>query len=256
MNGRETLNRPLEKRRELVHSSFKEINQKVLFARYKNITNEDEILPFFEEAVNHRTEGLMCKTLGKTSNYLPDKRSDTWYKLKKDYLSGLSDTVDLIPVGAWIGEGKRKGWYGAFLLARYNTKSQKLETVTKVGTGFSDEMLQSLYNTMKETEVQDKPKDVICGDKEPDVWFEPKYVWEIKGADLSVSLEYKCAMKLVNSEKRGVCLRFPRFIRVREDKDIESSTPHTTIFDMYKQQPSVKESKDAKMNIDDEEDDQ
>ena len=256
LNGKDLMNKPLLHRRELVHKSFKEINQKVFYARYKNIENEDEIIPFFDEAVDHRTEGLMCKTLVNDSRYLPNKRADTWYKLKKDYLSGLSYTVDLIPVGAWIGEGKRKGVYGAFLLACYNSVSNKLETITKVGTGFSDEMLQKLYDEMKEKEVPKQPLNVICGDKQPDIWFDPCYVWEIKGADLSLSLEYRCAQKKVNLEKRGVCLRFPRFIRVREDKDIESSTPHTTIYDMYKQQPSIKESKDAKMTKMDESDDE
>ena len=241
------MNKQLKERRSIIRKSFKEIDQKIFFARYKDIEKEEDFMPFFEEAVGHRTEGLMCKTLNENAEYIPDKRTDTWYKYKKDYINGAGDTVDLIPIGAWLGEGKRSGVYGAFLLASYNEKTNKFETVTKVGTGFSDEMLKTLYDTLKEYEIPDSKRNsnIEFGtnkpDNKPDVWFTPIQVWEIKGADLSLSLDYKCALNYVKQEHRGVCLRFPRFLRIRDDKKPEEGTSSKQIYEMYKDQPSVRE---------------
>ncbi|KAL7722215.1 DNA ligase [Entamoeba marina] len=238
LNGEDLMDKSLKDRREILHSSFNEIPQQFLFARYKDVSSEDDILPFFEEAVNARTEGLILKTLTTNANYIPDKRSDNWIKLKKDYLNGVGDTVDLVVIGAWKGEGKRKGVYGAYLVGCYNSDDDVFESVTKVGTGFSDEKLKTLYDTLSII-VCKQPTNVKHGSNLPDVWFQPKYVWEIKGADLSLSLVYRAANKKVALEKRGVCLRFPRFLKVRDDKEPIDATSHLQIYEMYNDQPAI-----------------
>lgn len=62
---------------------------------------------FLNEAVDASTEGLIVKTLHDT--YEPSKRSSHWLKLKKDYLAGVGDTFDVVPIGAFYGRGKRAG---------------------------------------------------------------------------------------------------------------------------------------------------
>lgn len=161
----------------------------------------------------------MVKTLEEEgSSYEPAKRSFKWLKLKKDYLdSGLGDSFDLVPIGAMLGGGKRKGLYGAYLLASYNEDMERYETICKTGTGFSDEQLEEFHKFFQDKIVNNPPVEYNVKDFKADVWFDPSVVWEIKGADLQISPVYTCAVGEAD-ENKGIGLRFPRLIRVREDK--------------------------------------
>ena len=131
----------------------------------------------------------MVKTLEVDSTYEPSKRTFKWLKMKKDYLDdGMVDTFDLVPIAAQYGIGKRTGKFGSFLLACYNPEWERYETCCKTGTGFSDEALELIFKQLSECIIPEPQKDYELGPalifKKMDVWFEPKYVWEIKGADL------------------------------------------------------------------------
>ena len=103
--------------------------------------------------------------------------------MKKDYLSGVGDSLDLVVVGAYHGKGKRTNVYGAFLLACYDVDSEEYQTICKIGTGFSDEMLQAHYQTLKPLEMTSPRGDLKAGGAKPDVWFQPQIVWEVLTAD-------------------------------------------------------------------------
>ena len=107
------------------------------------------------------------------SPYTCSRRSWEWVKLKKDYIDGLGDTLDLVPIGALLGVGKRKGLYGSYLLAAYNSDMEVYETICKIGTGFSDEVLQKAFEFFQDKISPVKPKDyrVSSGAEEMDVWF-------------------------------------------------------------------------------------
>lgn len=163
----------------------------------------------------------MVKTLTTNATYEPSKRSFNWLKLKKDYLeTTIGDSLDLVVVGADYGTGKRTGTFGSFLLACWNEDRERLETVCKVGTGFSDEALQTIYGQLKDLIVDKAPSNLKYKEKNIDTWIAPQLVWEIKAADLSLSPIYLAGVGEVDPEK-GIALRFPRYIRTREDKTVE-----------------------------------
>lgn len=124
-------------------------------------------------------------------------------QLKKDYLAGVGDSLDLVVVGGYYGKGKRTNVYGAFLLACYDADSEEYQTICKIGTGFSDEALQSHYESLKPLEIQTPRGDIKVGGAKPDVWFEPKIVWEVLTADLSLSPIYTAAQGLVSAGERA-----------------------------------------------------
>lgn len=100
-------------------------------------------------------------------------------------------------VGGYYGKGKRTNVYGAFLLACYDADGEEYQTICKIGTGFSEEALQAHYDTLKPLELTKLRGDIKVGGAKPDVWFEPKVVWEVLTADLSLSPIYTAAQGLV-----------------------------------------------------------
>lgn len=119
-------------------------------------------------------------------------------QLKKDYLNGVGDSLDLVVVGGYYGKGKRTAVYGAFLLACYDADSERFQTICKIGTGFSEEGLKTHAEQLKELEMDSCRADVDAGGAKPDIWFEPKMVWEVLAADLSLSPIYTAAKGLVS----------------------------------------------------------
>ena len=141
----------------------------------------------------------MVKMLDSSASYYePSRRSVNWLKLKKDYLAGLGDSLDLAVVGGYYGKGKRTNVYGAFLLACYDADAEEFQTICKIGTGFSEEALQEFYTMLKPLELPAVRGDMKVGGAKPDVWFEPKIVWEVLTADLSLSPVYAAAQGLVS----------------------------------------------------------
>jgi DNA ligase-1 len=146
----------------------------------------------------------------------------------------------LVPIGAYFGKGKRTGVYGAFLMACYDPDNEEYQTITKIGTGFSDEDLKALYDQLHPHEVAQPPKyyrlpDLSHASHAPDVYFRPVQVWEVQAADLSVSPKYLAACGLVD-ETKGIALRFPRYMRTRDDKKPEDATTSEQVADFYKRQ--------------------
>ena len=201
-------------------------------------------------------EGLMVKTLDTNASYEPSKRSLNWLKLKKDYIDGMGvcDSVDLVCIGGYHGKGKRVNVYGAYLMACYDPERDEFQSVCKVGTGFKDEDLIRLTEKMKPLILGTKrrPANYNVGDPlEPDDWFQASVVWELQAADLSKSSVHKGGYGRLEAG-RGIGLRFPRYLRDREDKKAEGATNSEQIADMYFSQGEV--NNEANGNGDDDDD--
>ena len=185
-------------------------SERLRLATAIQVSDEAGLEAAFEQAVTDGCEGLLCKSLSPTAGYQAGARGWLWIKLKRDYRTELSDTVDLVVVGALYGRGRRRGIYGALLLAAYDPAADVFRTTTKCGTGFSDAELAALPGKLAPLVRQEPPARVDPGRAEADVWFEPALVVEILSAELTLSPRYSAAWGKLKDDS-GLALRFPRF---------------------------------------------
>ncbi len=192
-----------------------------------------ELEKFMEDAITGGCEGLVVKDPG--SPYRAGAREFAWIKLKREYRSELTDTLDLVVIGAFHGRGRRAGTFGTFLLGTYDRKREIFTSIAKVGTGFSDEDLARFPRLLGPYESHVRPPGVES-DMVPDVWFRPHLVIEIIAAELTLSPIHTAARGRVRPEA-GISLRFPKFTgKVRDDKRPEDSTTVEEIVEMYQHQ--------------------
>jgi DNA ligase-1 len=234
VDGKDLTLEPYPVRRKMLEKAIQEVDRTKIATSI--VTSSPEKLEgFFLEAVEDGCEGLVCKSVAKDSVYQAGARGWLWIKYKRDYKSEMTDTVDLVVVGAFHGRGKRAGTYGALLLAAYNPDNDTFETVTKCGTGFTDEDLAKLPKMMQKhilTHRHPRVNSML----EADVWFEPVTVIEVLGAEITLSPIHTCAMDAIR-QGSGLAIRFPRFTgNYRVDKAPEDATNTSEIVEMYQKQ--------------------
>ncbi len=234
VDGKDYTQEPYPVRRKALEKATAKSNRMTL-AKHVVVKNAKQLETFFEEAIEDGCEGLICKAIGKESVYQAGARGWLWIKYKRDYKSEMTDTVDLVVVGAFHGRGKRAGTYGALLLATYNQKEDTFETVTKCGTGFTDKDLAEFPEMLRKHEIPRKHSRVQSM-LEADIWFEPAVVLEILGAEITLSPIHMCAMDSIRKGS-GLAIRFPRFTgKYRTDKAPEDATTSAEVVEMYRSQ--------------------
>jgi len=200
------------------------------------VKNENEVEDFLENSINAGCEGLMLKD--PSAPYRAGMRGSNWLKLKREYRNELGDSLDLIVIGAYFGRGRRTGLYGTLLLATYNPENDNLPSICKVGTGFTDESLDQLYQILS-NKVTLKKNPRIVSEMEADIWFEPELVLEIVASEITLSPIHKTALGTIR-KGAGLALRFPKFTgKIRIEKGSEDASTGEEVYSLYKGQAKV-----------------
>ena len=231
-NGNDFLEKPYSERRKNLESIIKENN----FARLipmSIVKKEEDISEILENSINSGCEGLMLKVLN--SPYRAGTRGNNWLKLKREYQNELGDSLDLVVVGAFFGRGRRTGKYGTLLLSTYNSESDTFPTICKVGTGFTDENLDQLFQILSNKVILKKNPRVESS-IEADIWFEPELVLEIVASEITLSPIHKTGLDMIRKDT-GFALRFPKFTgKIRTEKSVEDASVDEEVIALYKNQ--------------------
>lgn len=183
----------------------------------------------FHDSLDSGLEGIMAKDLN--APYTAGKRKFAWIKLKKSYGKAV-DTIDGVIVGYFLGKGSRAEFrFGGLLVAVYNQDTNRLETVAKIGSGYTEEEMTHLQKILSELRTQDPPRNLDYRIK-PDYWVEPKYVVEVAFDEITRSPTHTCGME----KEKGLALRFPRMLKFREEKSIKEATTTDEVVEMFELQ--------------------
>ncbi|KAF6244030.1 ATP-dependent DNA ligase [Nitrosopumilus sp. b1] len=224
-----------EKRRGILEKITQE-DEFVKLIPMTTVQNEIEIEDFLENSINAGCEGLMLKTLD--GPYRAGSRGNLWLKLKREYRNELGDSLDLVVIGAFFGKGRRTGRYGTLLLASYNEDMDEFPSICKVGTGFTDEDLDQLYQILS-NKVTIKKNPRIISEMEADVWFEPELVIEIVASEITLSPIHKTAFNELR-KNAGLALRFPKFTgKIRAEKSAENASTDQEVITLFRGQKKV-----------------
>lgn len=216
----------------------------IVYAQETIVSEVDEIKPLYQEAVKQHYEGIMAKKLD--GEYQAGVRGWNWIKFKKGMDTKLTDTIDAVVMGYTKGEGKRSDFgVGQFLAGVYDAKKDTFVSVTKVGTGLTDEQFREFMTRVKKLEVKDQPKNYDI-DKlmEPDVWVKPGLVVELASDEITRSQVHTAGRTMQTSKsgnaqevkEAGYALRFPRLVKFRDDKKPTDATSVKEIAQMFKSQ--------------------
>ncbi|MBM3229660.1 ATP-dependent DNA ligase, partial [Candidatus Parvarchaeota archaeon] len=186
-----------------------------------------ELEEYFQKCLSEGLEGVIAKDL--RMPYVAGARKFAWIKLKKSYGSSV-DTIDAVVVGYYLGKGARSEFeFGGLLVAVQNEQTGALETVAKIGSGFSEEEMRELQERLYASKSREKPKGVESR-LEPDFWVEPSMVVTVAFDEISQSSQHTCS---IDGEGRGLALRFPRLVGIREDKGTVQATTSAEVLEMF-----------------------
>ncbi len=234
LDGKELLDNGHEERREQMAKALKGVKSDVIAEiEEKKIETGDALEKYFLEMVSEGLEGIVAKK--PDAIYQAGKRNFNWIKLKRVEAGHIEDTIDCVILGYYAGEGKRASFgIGAFLVGLYNKKEDVFQTVAKIGTGLKDHDWKELKKRCDAISVKNKPHSVECPKElAPDVWVSPQLVCEIRADEITLSPLHTAAK---TEKSLGYALRFPRFMKYRDDKSEYEATEVSEIARMYKDQ--------------------
>jgi DNA ligase 1 len=240
LDDRDWLGEPYEKRREKLEQIFGKWS--IIMPTTKILTKSPkELDEFFAKSIGDGLEGVIAKDL--KAPYIAGSRKFSWIKLKRSYRAKLADSLDLVILGYFLGRGSRAEFkFGGLLCGAYNKKRDMFETISRIGTGFTEAQMSELRDKLNKIKVKNRPARVDSIIK-PDFWVDPKYIVTINADEITKSPMHTCG-KSKNEEgiETGYALRFPRLVgeeTIRKDKGPEETTTTNEVIEMYKLQKKV-----------------
>lgn len=213
IDGKSLIKEEYVKRREELVRIIK--SGKLLRIDENTITKDPEVIKtLHEKYLKMGLEGVVVKRAN--GHYVSGRTGWNWVKMKEEegQEGRLSDTLDCIVMGYFVGKGKR-AQFGLGKILVGIKDGDTIRTLTKVGTGLTEEMLVIIRKRLDKLESKVKPKEYEAQkDLIPDIWAIPSLVVEVSADSISVSTKHSL----------GLSLRFPRFLKIREDKGVKDAT--------------------------------
>jgi len=242
LDGRDLTREPYETRRRALEKLMVEVpdtfakaklqpsvgeDSTIILAEERVFTNAKELEKFFLEEIEHGLEGIMTKRLDGV--YQAGVRNFNWVKLKRVEEGKLEDTIDCVVLGYYTGRGKRTQFgIGGFLVAVYDDKNDTFKTISRVGSGLTDEEWREMKKRVDALKTKEKPKNAdVAKEHNPDVWAEPSIVVAIRADEITKSPLHTAG---------GLALRFPRLMAFRDDKNPEQATTVAEMEELFRQQ--------------------
>lgn len=222
LNGKSMLESTHQQRRIALGEIVEKVeNSDVFLIDEKVVSTGKELDDYFLQTIGAGLEGLVIKK--QDAVYQPGKRNFNWIKLKRRTGQKLGDTIDVVVLGYYVGQGRRAGLgIGAFLVGVYNKEQDCFESVAKVGTGMTDIEFIDLKLRCDKVAVASKVSNVnVAKSLYPDVWTNPEIVCEIRADDITQSPLHTAGR---TDDSLGFALRFPRFVQYRIDKSASDTT--------------------------------
>ena len=231
LNGKSLINLPLIKRLEHLVKVVR--GDEVLIPQPGEVvTTPQRLQELFNDALTKGLEGLVVKRVD--SKYEAGARNFNWVKLKRHSAFKLQDTIDCVILGYIYGRGKRAQFgAGALLVGVYDDKRDEFVTVSKIGTGLTDEEWREVQRKADKIRVESKPARVNAV-LVPSVWIKPEIVIEVLADEITRSPVHTAGKE--GKKSSGYALRFPRLIQFRNDKHAEDATTVAELIKMYQGQ--------------------
>ncbi len=235
-DGKSLIDTPLMERREIMQKIIH--GDETLIPSPGVILHKAEDLQIMlDDAISKGLEGVVVKK--PDSVYIAGGRNFSWVKLKRHSAGSMNDTIDCVILGYILGRGKRTEFgAGALLVGVYDDKNDEFVSVTRIGTGLSDDEWRSIKEKAKGLEVSHKPARVNSR-IEPSVWLRPEIVIEVLADEITRSPNHTAGMRVEDGKviDPGYALRFPRLLKFRDsDKKPEDATTVKELVEMYDSQ--------------------
>lgn len=220
LDGKNLLARPFKERRQVLERVIK-TGARLAVTPQTTLTKPTQLKKELQTQVKRGAEGLVVKD--PRAAYEAGARGFSWVKYKPE-----KDTIDAVILGYYFGKGKRAAFgIGAFLIGVYDPQEDEFKTLSKIGTGLTDDQWGETKNRCDAVKVKKHPTGVdVPKELHPDVWVQPKIVVEIRADEISKSPLHTA----------GYALRFPRLVRFRDDKKAPQATTVKEIKELFRQQ--------------------